>query len=548
MGLLLILPLIGLILFFAIPDAKWAGRLNILFSVVELVQILILVPAVALRGPMYFFGQTVYLDGLNALQLLMIGVIGLMVAIYSYRYVADRADAGRFTRFQVRLYYFLFNCFVLSMLLMAVLNNLGLMWIALEATTLSTAFFIGFTRTKASLEAAWKYIIICTLGIGLGLLGIALLIYGVYNGEGSIQLSTVDWTVLLGHAAQINNKVAAVAFAIILIGFGTKVGLAPMHTWLPDAYSESPSPISAMMSGLLGSLAFYGILRFYAIVKRTMDLELLQILFIGFGIVSLIVAGASILRQKNYKRMFAYSSVENMGIIALGIGFGGNGIFFALFHMLMQALSKTLLFFVAGNMLHVYRTREIEQVRGMFRRMPVNAFFLLVGMLAVVGMPPFASFVSEFGILRAGVESGHWGAVTVLGVVLLIVFAGFVVHFSRMLYDRDESVTAAADTGIALSFQEAASAGGEFLPAAGQGRGGQAPLNGPARMAEICGTQSVQTVLTDQSADLALMRDLASDRLNILAPALVALIIVGISIYVPDFLQEILHQAAAIIG
>lgn len=506
MGLLLALPLVGLGLFFLIPNAKWAGRLNILFSIVELVQVLTIVLGVAQKGPAYYFGQTVYVDGLNALQLLMIGTISLLVAIYSYRYVSEGVESGHYTRFQVRLYYFLFNCFVLSMLLMAVLNNLGLMWIALEATTLSTAFFIGFNRTKPSLEAAWKYIIICTLGIGLGLLGIALLIYGVYSGEGSIQLNTVDWTVLLNHAAQINNKVAAVAFAIILIGFGTKVGFAPMHTWLPDAHSESPAPISAMLSGLLISLAFYGILRFYAIVKKTVDLELLQTLFIGFGIVSLIVAGASILRQRNYKRMFAYSSIENMGIIALGIGFGGSGIFFALFHMLMQSLSKTLLFFVAGNMLHAYGTLEIEKVRGMFRRMPVNAFFLLFGMLAVVGMPPFASFVSEFNILRAGVESGYWGAVTVLALVLLVVFAGFVLHFSRMLFYREE---AESNEGV------------ERKPAS-------------ARM--------------KQSAKEIAKQEKAMDRQNLWAPAFVTVIIIGVSLYVPDFLQVILQQAAAIIG
>lgn len=496
---LLILPLIGIVLFAFIKYPKISGAINILLSVLELAVIASLAAKVVQGGRQFFFGKLVNLDSLSVLQILIIGTIGLMAAIYSYRYIVEEVEEGAIKAFQVKLYYVLFNCFVLSMLGVAVLNNLGLMWIALEATTLSTAFLIGFNGNKHSLEAAWKYIIICTLGIGLGLLGISLFMYGAVSQKMAFSLDLANWTVLLGVAKLINAKLAAIAFAIILIGFGTKVGFAPMHTWLPDAHSESPSPISAMMSGILLNLALYGVLRFYVLAVQVVDERLLKGLLINFGVLSLIVAAASILRQRNYKRLLAFSSIEHMGIMALGLGFGGLGVFFALFHSIFHALAKALLFLTSGNILHVYKTKEISGVRGMFRRMPAEAGFLLIGMLAITGMPPFASFVSEFGIIQAGVAVDHWGTVILFAVALLTIFAGFIVHFSKMLFYRKEDLE-------------------------GETSGKNArPMHLP----------EVQTGWA---------------RRNLIAPAILTVLIMALSLYVPDWLQTILHQAAAIIG
>ena len=560
---LLLLPVIGIVLFVFFKNPRVAGAINIVISLLELLLVVDLTRQVVTGGRLFFFGQMVNLDSLAVLQTLIIGTIGLMAAVYSYRYIIEEVREGKITGFQVKLYYVLFNCFVLSMLGVAVLNNLGLMWIALEATTLSTAFLIGFNGGKTSLEAAWKYIIICTLGIGLGLLGISLFMYGAVSQHASVGLDLANWTVLLGYAKMINVKLAAIAFAIILIGFGTKVGFAPMHTWLPDAHSESPSPISAMMSGILLNLALYGVIRFYILAVQVVDKNLLRGLLIDFGVLSLIVAAASILRQRNYKRLLAFSSIEHMGIMALGLGFGGPGVFFALFHSIIHALSKALLFLISGNMLHRFKTKEIAGVRGMFRRMPIDSAFLLVGILAITGMPPFASFVSEFGIIQAGVAVDHWVTVIILAVALLCIFAGFIVHFSRMLfYTGEEVVTGGTNALEAMDAAGINTAGvdARSLHAAGRDAtslhttGNDVASKNATDIALTGGAVGVAATRESKRKNRAprrvsapvIKRELMGE--NLLAPAILTALILGLSIYVPNWLQTILRQAAAIIG
>lgn len=378
----------------------------------------------------------VYLDSLNLIQIFIITSVALIAAIYSHRYILDEVEEGKISVKKGKVFYFLFNAFVFSMLFTAVSNNVMGMWIGLEATTIATTFLIGFYRDKLSLEAAWKYIIICSTGLIIGLVGIIMLIYSVDYGMTNVNF---NWSILVNDFLGSNEFYSKIAFTLIFAGIGTKVGFAPMHTWLSDGHSEAPSPISAMMSGVLLNLAMYVILRFYIIVKSFENLENLKYLFVVFGLVSLIISSFSMLKQTNYKRLLAFSSIENMGIIALGIGFGGYlGIFGALLHSIVHAFGKSLLFLTAGNLLSALKTKRIGHITDLMHRMPRNAVALFIGMLIIVGSPPFASFFSEFSILTAGIQQGKYISVGIFVLCLLLVFAAFLNIFIRMIFNGND--------------------------------------------------------------------------------------------------------------
>jgi hydrogenase-4 component F len=316
-------------------------------------------------------------------------------------------------------------------------NNIMGMWIGLEATTLATAFLIGFNNSKLSLEAAWKYIIICSVGLAMGLIGIILFIYSL-NSE--INTSMLQWTYLLGWDKGFNRTTLIAAFTFIFIGIGTKAGIAPMHTWLSDGHSEAPSPISAMMSGILINLALYVIVRFYIIIRLADGMQNIRYLFIVFGCISLVISTFSILKQTNYKRLLAFSSVENIGIMSLGFGFGGTlGVYGSLLHSVIHAYGKSLLFLVSGNILNAYQTKRIGKIKCLIKTMPVNSVFLIIGILVITGTPPAASFFSELKILQNGFNNGEYVAASILAFSLLIAFAGFVVPFIKMIFLNDGS-------------------------------------------------------------------------------------------------------------
>lgn len=383
----------------------------------------------------FYYNKLIYIDSLNVIQLILISTVSFIAAIYSYKYIKEEIQEKEIDNKSAKLYYSLFNLFVVSMLIVSLANNIVLMWIGLEATTLSTAFLIGFNRHKLSLEAAWKYIIICSVGIVLGLIGIILFIYALNSSSSE----ALNWTYLVNHYADMNKGIVKFAFSFIFVGIGTKAGLAPMHTWLPDGHSESPSPISAMMSGVLLNLALYVIVRFYIIVKSIQGLEKMKYLFIIFGVISLIISVFSILKQKNYKRLLAFSSVENLGIITLGFGIGGKiAIFGALLHSIIHAYGKTLLFLVSGNILSVYKTKRICKVKNLIKTMPINTVFLMMGILIITGVPPFGSFFSEYSILMASIKNNNYIVAAIYTVCLLVVFAGFLKAFMNMIFDKSE--------------------------------------------------------------------------------------------------------------
>ncbi|HYA30685.1 MAG TPA: hydrogenase 4 subunit F, partial [Acidobacteriota bacterium] len=374
-------------------------------------------------------GDLFRVDALSALMVAIITFLGAIAALYSVGYLRAEYDDTNLSR--PRSFFVLFHLFVFTMLVAVTTDNLGVMWIAVEGTTLATVFLVNLHQTRTSLEAAYKYLILSSVGIALAFIGTALVYYAGAAKAGAI---AVNWSTLRAAAGSLNVQVVRLAFVFVVIGYGTKAGLAPMHTWLPDAHSEAPAPISALMSGVLLNVGLYAMMRFKAIVDLAVGREFAEHLLIGVGLLSLLIAAVFLVRQRNYKRMLAYSSVEHIGIICLGLGFGGYwGVFGALFHVVNHALAKSLLFILSGNILVQYHSAEIRDVRGLLRAAPWTGALFLAGTLALIGLPPFAPFISEFLIFRAGLANHPWATAT--GVVLLVVvFGGMLASVNRMLY------------------------------------------------------------------------------------------------------------------
>ncbi len=346
-------------------------------------------------------------------------------------------------RTRARLFFVLFHLFIFTMLLAVTTDNVGVMWVAVEGTTLATVFLVNLHNTRTSLEAAYKYLIISSIGIALAFMGTVLMYYAGASQGGEV---AVQWTWLRDAAPRLNPQIVRLAFIFILVGYGTKAGLAPMHTWLPDAHSEAPAPISALMSGVLLNVGLYALLRFKAVVDLAAGAEFASHLLLALGLLSLAVAALFLLTQRNYKRMLAYSSVEHMGIVCLGLGFGGYwGVLGALMHVVNHALAKSLLFILSGNILLKYRTTEIGDVRGLLRAAPLTGAAFLAGTLALIGLPPFAPFISEFIIIRAGLESSAaWVAVAAVALVA-VAFAGMLASVNRMMYGEPAPALASGD-------------------------------------------------------------------------------------------------------
>ncbi|MBN1450733.1 MAG: hypothetical protein JW963_06930, partial [Anaerolineales bacterium] len=322
--------------------------------------------------------------------------------------------------------------FLSCMTLVCASRNFGLIWIGVEATTLASAPLVIFHRNSRSLEAMWKYLLICSVGIALALMGNLLLALSTqFAPEGNnISLNFND---LLRHASLLNIPWFKVSFVFLLVGYGTKMGLAPMHTWLPDAHSESPSLVSALLSGALLNCAFLGILRAYAICIATNEAVFAQQLFLILGLISMVVSAAFILGQSDYKRMLAYSSIEHMGLMAIGVGLGGGALFGVFFHSVNHSLAKGALFLAAGNILAARGTKQANSITGLLRTQPVSACFWILGFLAITGTPPFGTFFSEWLILREAFIQGHYWLAGICLVLLAIVFIGMATIMLRMV-------------------------------------------------------------------------------------------------------------------
>jgi hydrogenase-4 component F len=393
-------------------------------------------------GPLLTLQNWVYVDSLGAVFVGIIGIIGLLAGSYSLGYMKHEVADGEVSEGMYASYYSFFHLFLFTMILAVTSNNIIMMWVAIEATTLSSAFLVGLYNQRSSMEAAWKYIIICTVGVAFGLYGTVL----VYSNAVSVladPASAIFWTVVHQHAAELDPTLIHMSFAFVLIGFGTKAGLFPMHAWLPDAHSEAPSPTSAMLSAVLLNCAMLIIIRYYIITVKAVGADYPQTLMLVFGLMSVAVAALFIIVQRDIKRLLAYSSVENMGLIAVAIGIGGPlGVLAALLHTINHSLAKTLLFCCSGNVLLKYGTRDMDAVKGMSKVAPITAVMFAGGALALGGMPPFNVFISEFMLVTAGIKAGQLWVIVLCLILLTIVLAGLVrMIAATVLGDAPEAVT-----------------------------------------------------------------------------------------------------------
>jgi hydrogenase-4 component F len=379
------------------------------------------------RSPLSGFGGFLYVDSLSCFFVLTVAAVTALAAVGSVGYLAAEEATGRLSGFQVRLYYLFFGLFAALMLASLETGNLGLLFVLIEASTLASAALVGLEGKASSLEAAWKYVIISSLGVTIALAGTLFLFYSASTLHLAADLR-LTWPQVFAHASALAPASLRLAFLLAVVGYGTKVGLAPMHTWLPDAHAEAPSPASAMLSAALLNTGMYAIIRFLAIARAGLGAEFPRVVLLVFGFASVVIGVLFMVRRGNFKRLFAYSSVEHMGIIAVALGFGGVlGLYGALLHTLNHAIAKAVLFLSSGDVALRYRTRESAGVRGLLAAVPLTGAALVLGSFAVLGSPPFGLFLSEFTIVRAGFA----GASPVLPLLLLLLLAVAFIAFAR---------------------------------------------------------------------------------------------------------------------
>jgi hydrogenase-4 component F len=379
------------------------------------------------------FGGVLRVDALSAFMVIVIGAVGLLAAWQSVRYLEAEISDGRCSRRQASLYAVLVQGFIAAMLLAVVAGNVGVMWVAVEATTVITTFLVGHRRTRGSLEASWKYIVICSVGIALAFLG-TVLVYLAALHVGHHLHANLDWTSLMAVSHHLDPGVMRLAMALLVLGYGTKVGLAPMHSWLPDAHSQAPAPVSALMSGVLLTVAFYALLRFKAVADGALGIGFTRDLLVAIGLLSLVVAASLMLSQHDYKRMLAYSSMEHMGLIALGAAAGTRlAIAAVLLHILGHGLVKGVLFLTSGEVLHTEGTSEIAQVKSLLVRRPALGGLFAIGLVALLGLPPFSLFVSELNMVRAETTVGLGWAAALSLLCMAVIFAAMMSHGRHLL-------------------------------------------------------------------------------------------------------------------
>ncbi len=433
LGLTLSFPLFGIFLFGLIGHWRSAGTINLVISIATFSTALLTAIDVFQHGPILSDGKFFYIDAFNVYLILLNAFVGMTTAVFSGRYMAHELEIGRVDEGRMRLYYSMYQGFLLTMLVALSTNNLGVLWVSIEGATLATVLLVSLYRTPESIEAGWKYFIICGVGISQALFG-TILVY--FAGEKLVpgHDEGLLWTVLLEHADKMDSGVMALAFVFLLVGYGTKVGLVPLHNWLPDAHSEGPTPMSAILSGLLLNIALYAIVRFKMLVDPALGNHLAGNLMMGFGMLSFSVAGLLLHRQYDVKRMFSYSSIEHMGLMTFAFGIGGPlATFGALLHMIVHSLTKSAIFITVGHAAHLAGSQVISEIRGLIKTQPFVGWGLLIGTCAIAGLPPFGVFTSEFLLFTATMKSYPW-LVAPLLMGLTIAFAGLFRNLQPMVY------------------------------------------------------------------------------------------------------------------
>src|SRR3954447_7950694 len=376
-----------------------APAVNMAVSLLTFVASIALTMRVISDGPLLVLDKQFFVDPFNVFLVALTAFVGVTTSIFSRPYMRIEHEHGRLTAGRLRLYHSMYQIFNFTMLLALLTNNMGILWVAMEAATLTTVLLVSLYRTPASLEAAWKYFILCGVGIAQALFGTILLYFAAEKllGAGGTALL---WTHLDAVKGELEPTVLSLAFVFLLVGYGTKVGLVPLHNWLPDAHAEGPTPMSAVLSGLLLNVALYAVVRCKVLVDGALETAFAGHLMMGFGLLSVVVAAFFLTRQRDVKRMFAYSSIEHMGLVTFAFGMGGTvATFAALLHMTVHSLVKSAIFFVAGHAAQKAGTQIMEEIRGLVRVNPMVGWGLMLGSLAILGMPPFGVFASEFLII-----------------------------------------------------------------------------------------------------------------------------------------------------
>jgi hydrogenase-4 component F len=429
---LLLVPLAAAAVLALVGDRKFAPEINILGSAATFAAGLGLAFQVYARGSFTAGGEFFFVDAFNIYLAVLTAFVSMTTAIFSRRYMRREREHGRVGHVGMRFYHAMFQLFIFAMLLCLLTNNVGILWIAMELATLSTVLLVSLYRTPTAIEAAWKYFILCGVGIAQALFGTVLLYFAAEKvlGEGGDALL---WTNLSRVSGQLEPTVLSLAFVFLMVGYGTKVGLVPLHNWLPDAHSEGPTPISAVLSGLLLNVALYALVRCKALVDGATKTHHAGDIMMGFGLLSILVAAFSLLRQKDIKRMFSYSSIEHMGIATFAFGLGGPiATFGALLHMLMHSLAKSSIFFTVGHASQMHGTQEMSRIRGLFKGNPLVGWGFMAGVMAIIGLPPFGVFTSEFLILTATIKDAPaWAPFLLLG--LAVAFAALLRRVQPMV-------------------------------------------------------------------------------------------------------------------
>ena len=421
----LAVPFVSALLLALFGHRRCAPEINAAGSLATLVAAAALTVRVIGEGPLVLFDEQFFVDPLNVFLIALTALVGFTTSLFSRPYMRVEHHHGRLSVSRLRLYHSMFQMFMCTMLVALSTNNLGILWVSMEAATLTTVLLVALYRTPASLEAAWKYFILCGVGIAQALFGTILIYFAAERVLGPLG-GALLWTHLDVVKGGLEPTVLSLAFVFLFVGYGTKTGLVPLHNWLPDAHAEGPTPVSAVLSGLLLNVALYAIIRCKVLVDGALGTHFAGNLMIAFGLLTVVVPAFYLSRQKDVKRLFGYSSIEHMGLITFAFGIGGPVASFAgLLHMTVHSLTKSAIFFAVGHAAQMAGTQVIADISGLLKRSPTIGWGLMLGTLAILGMPPFGVFTSEFMILTTAMKQTPWATpilLTALGVAFAAMF------------------------------------------------------------------------------------------------------------------------------
>jgi hydrogenase-4 component F len=458
---ILLIPAVAASLLAVLPDDRTSARLNVVASLLTLACALVLLVERPAPGPFLI------VDDLNVVFIVLSTLVGFTTSVFSASYIAHELEVGHLTPAYLRFYHAMYQLLMFGMNLALLSNNVGLMWVAVELATLTTVLMVGIYRTPAALEAAWKYFLLGSVGIALALFGTILVYLAARSvlGEG---LDAMAWSELVEHAADFDPALLNLSFVFLLLGYGTKVGLVPLHAWLPDAHAEGPTPISAVLSGLLLNVALFAVLRFKSVMAANPLALAPGPLMVSLGLLSVVFASFMLYRRQDIKRLFAYSSIEHMGIVTFAFGMGGTLANFAgLLHMTLHSLTKSAIFFCVGHIAQIKGTQRMADIRGLTASHPVLGWGLALGVVAIAGLPPMGIFMTEFLIVTSTFAREPALAVA-LGLSLLVAFGALLLRLNGLAFGEPVGSRAPAQASfvpIALHLALVAVAGIWLPPA-----------------------------------------------------------------------------------